>query len=225
MSQEDNESAPNLYIDFEDDEAAAGLGEAELVADPEAVGVAPHSWAPRWNPGWAWAALPARGRKLVAGAVVLAGLGAAVGDALVAQAAQRAADRPTVAVMDAAYSASADGNGLDLLVNVADTGTAPVTVIQAQVQQPSLDLDLRYSGIPLNVTRAGQLEIVLSGPYDCAAVSGNDTALQEAATTKVRLTLRSIHGTVSTIELPLPASAQLPGRWRGDRAGLCGWGY
>jgi hypothetical protein len=40
----------------------------------------------------------------------------------------------------------------------------------------------------------------------------------------VRVTVRTVHGTVSTLDLVLPASAELPGRWRGDRAGFCSWG-
>jgi len=219
-SQEDNESAPNLYIEFEDDEAAGAAGKAEVISDVEAIGVAPHGRTPRRGPGWAWAALPSRGRKAVVGTVVLIGLGAAVGDTLVAQAAQRAADRPTVALVDAAYTTTLDGSGLNLLLNVADTGTAPVTVTQAQVQGPGVNL--RYSGIPLSVSRAQQLELVLSGEYDCVLAASADGT--PASPKTVRVTVRTVHGTVSTLDLVLPPSAELPGRWRGGRAGLCGWG-
>jgi hypothetical protein len=219
-SQEDNESAPNIYIEFEDEEAAGVVGEAELVSDVEAIGVAPRSRTPRRGPAWAWAALPARGRKVVAGTVILLGLAAAIGDTLVAQAAQRAADRATVALVDAAYTTTLDGSGLDLLLDVADTGTAPVTVTQAQVQGPGLNL--RYSGTPMSVNRAQQLEIVLSGEYDCTLAASNGTP---ASPTTVQVTVRTVHGTVRTVELVLPASAQLPGRWWGGRAGLCGWSY
>jgi hypothetical protein len=229
-SRKGNESAPNLYIEFEDEEAAQAPGEPRLVSGRETVGAAsrlraprwpvPRWPVPRWSPGWAWAALPARGRTLVAGAVVLVGLGAAIGDALAAQAAQRAADRPAVEVLDAAYSLPPEGTGLDLLLDVANTGTAPETVLAAQVLDPSLDLDLRYTGTPLPFARAAQLEIVLSGPWDCAAAEDSG-----GTASTVRLTVRTIHGTVSTVDLPLPADAQPPGRWRGDRAGLCGWSY
>src|SRR5882757_382780 len=210
VSQEDNEPAPKLYIELEDDEAAGAIGKAELISDVEAIGTAPRGWAPRRGPGWAWAALPARGRKVVAGAVVLHGLGAAVGDTLAAQAAQRAADRATVVVVDASYSVALDGTGLDLLLNVADAGSTTLTVTQAQVRGPGLDL--RYSGAPVNVSRAEQLEIVLAGQYDCTAAASQPAT---SGSTTVRLTVRSIHGTVTTLNLPLPASAQLPGRWRG----------
>jgi len=60
VSQEDNESAPNLYIEFEGDEDAALYGAGELVSEPEAVGVCPRGWIPHWRPGWAWSALPAQ---------------------------------------------------------------------------------------------------------------------------------------------------------------------
>jgi hypothetical protein len=219
-SQEDNESAPNLYIEFEEDETVGAAAAAEVISDVEAIGVAPHGRVPRRGPGWAWSALSSRGRRAVAGAVVLIGLGAAVGDALVAQAAQRAADRPTVALVDASYTITLDGSGLNLLINVTDTGTAPVTVTQAQVQ--GLGVNLRYSGIPLSVGRAQQLELVLSGEYDCVLAASSDGTAASPKT--VRVTVRTVHGTVSTLDLVLPASAELPGRWRGDRAGLCGWG-
>jgi hypothetical protein len=230
-SQEDNESAPNLYIEFEEDEAAGAAGEIEVVSDVEAIGVAPPGramtlgtgWgrATDWGrgPGWAWAALPSRARKAVLGTVVLVGIGAAVGDTLAAQAAQRAADKATVAVVDASYTTTLDGSGLNLLLNVADTGTAAVTVTQARVQGTGVDLS--YSGIPLSIGRAQQLELVLSGEYDCVLASSGGVA---ASPKTVRVTVRTVHGTVSTLDLVLPASAELPGRWRGDRAGFCGWG-
>jgi hypothetical protein len=219
-SQEDNESAPNLYIEFEEDEAAGSAAAAEVISDVEAIGVAPHGRVPRRGPGWAWAALPSRGRRAVASAVVLIGLGGAVGDTLVAQAAQRAADRPTVALVDASYTTTMDGSGLNLLLNVTDTGTGPVTVTQAQVRGPGVNLN--YSGVPLSVNRAQQLELVLSGEYDCVLAASSDGT--PASPKTVRITVRTVHGTVGTLDLVLPESAQLPGRWRGDRAGLCGWG-
>ncbi len=224
-SQEDNESAPNLYIEFEDDEAAGAAGEIEVVGDVEAIGVAPPGRAlrgsPGWgrSPGWAWATLPSRARKVMLGTVVLAGVGAGVGDTLAAQAAQRAADRATVAVVDASYTSTLDGSGLNLLLSVADTGTAAVTVTQARVQGPGVDL--RYSGIPLSVGRAQQLELVLTGEYDCVLASSKGVP---ASPKTVRVTVRTVHGTVSTLDLVLPASAELPGRWQGGRAGFCGWG-
>jgi hypothetical protein len=222
VSQKHNESAPNLYIEFEDDDAAGVTGEADLVSDVEALGVSPR-WSAtlRRGPAWAWAALPARGRKAVAGAVVLIGLGAAVGDALVAQAAQRAADQAKVVVVDAAYTTTLDGTGLDLLLNVSDTGSTALTLTQAQVTGPGVHLE--YAGLPLNIAKTQQLEIVLSGQYDCqqaAAATGTPTG-----PSTVRVVVRSVYGTVTTLNLDLPASAELPGRWRGGRAGFCGWGY
>jgi hypothetical protein len=221
-SQKDNESAPNLYIEFEDDEGAAVSGEPGLVSDPEALGVPPTGlFPPRWDPGWLWATLPTRGRQIVTGVLVAAGLGAGVGDALAAQAAQRAAGQAHVALVDAAYSIGTDGSGLDLLINVTDTDSMPVTVLHAQVQGPGVDL--RYDGIPLTASRAQELEVVLSGTYNCAAaMASSDTSAPDAP--KVRLTVRTIHGTVDTLDLPLPPDAQLPGRWRGDRTTFCTWG-
>ena len=218
-SQEDNESAPNLYIEFEEDEAAGAADVAVVVSDVEAIGAAPRGRPARRGPGLAWGALPRRGRKVVLGTVVLLGLGGAIGDALVAQAAQRAQDRATVALVDASYTTTLDGSGLDLLLNVADTGSAPVTVTQAEVQGPGLNL--RYSGSPLSVTRAQQSELVLSGEYDCVLAESEGVA---QSPTTVQVTVRTVYGTVSTLDLALPASAELPGRWQGGRAGLCGWG-
>ena len=196
-------------------------GEAEVVSDVESIGAAPRARRPRRTPLWAWTALPVRGRKIAVGTVVLLGLGGAIGDTLVAQAAQRAADRATVAVLDASYTTTLDGSGLDLLIDVADTGTSSVTVTQAQVQGPGLNLS--YSGTPMSVTRAQQSEIILSGQYDCTLAASKNGI--PASPTTVQVTVRTVHGTVTTLDLALPASAQLPGRWQGDRAGLCGWSY
>jgi len=218
VSRKDNESAPNLYIEFEADDEAEHYGEPRLVSEPEAVGRCPRSLLPRWAPGWAWGSVPVRYRKAVAGAVVLLGLSGAFGDALVAQAAQRAADRPAVTVIDAAYSARVDGSGLDLLVNLGDPGPADFSVTQARVRQPGVDL--RYGGPPLSLRRSDQLELVLSGSYDCVAAS-NPSAPAESV---VQLTVRSVHGTVTSLDLRLPESARLPGHWRGGRtAAYCAW--
>ena len=224
VSRGDNESAPNLYIEFEDDEVAAVAGDAELVSGHEAIGSGTGGWAPRWQQGWRWGAVPTRYRKLVAGVAVLVGLGAAIGDSLAAQAAQRAADRTSVSVMDAAYSPSADGDGLDLLIAVTDTGQGSVTVTQAQVKQPDLSLD--YLGVPLDLVAHQQQEIVLWGQYDCSlsdAAGSSSSAGAQAAS--VQLTVRSSQGNVNTLDLPLPTSAQLPDPWRAGRTAYCTWAW
>jgi hypothetical protein len=229
VSRDDNESAPNLYIEFEDDDAAAVIGEAELVSEPEAVGSDAAELVPRWRPGWHWGVLPKRYRKVVAGTAALVGLAAAIGDALAAQASQHAAERPSVSVMDAAYSPSGDGNGLDLLLDVADTSPGTVTLTQAQVQQP--DLSLNYLGGPIDLTSHQQLEIGLWGQYDCSPpVPGNPgaSAQQSQVTqpTTVRLTVRNKQGNTNTVELQLPKGAQLPAPWRDGRTAYCtlAWG-
>lgn len=230
-SRDDNESAPNLYIEFEDDESASVAGEAELVSEREAVGDEAAGWAPRWRSGWGLGVLPQRYRKVVAGAAALVGLAAAIGDSLAAQAAQHAADRSSVSVMDAEYSPSADGNGVDLLIDVADTSAKTVTVTQAQVQQP--DLSLNYLGAPVDLVGHQQLELGLWGQYDCSAAAavpagsgagGKDAQGTDATT--VRITMRNSQGDVNTVELALPQGAQLPAPWSNGRTAYCGvaWG-
>lgn len=217
MSREDNESAPNLYIEFESDDDAAPHPEGGLVSEREAIGVAPRGWVPHWRPG-SWSSMTARYRRVAAGTVVLLGLGSATGGTLAAQAAQRASGRPTLAIVDAAYAARTDGAGLDLLVNLGDPGRMSVTVTQARVQQPGVDL--HYAGPPMSLPSAEQLELVLSGSYNCLAAASPSTP----ATSFVHLTVNNVHGTVSTIDLALPASARLPGHWRGGRAAAyCAW--
>lgn len=226
VSRGDNESAPKLYIEFEDDEVAAVADEAALVSGREAVGSEPGDWTPRWRPRLSWGALPPRYRRLVAGVVAFAGLAAAIGDSLAAQAAQHAADRSAVSVMDAAYSPSADGDGLDLLIDVADNGGGTVTVTQAEVQQSDLSLD--YLGAPVDLAAHQQLEIVLWGQYDCSvpdAVSSGSGAGAGTQAVTVRLTVQNNQGNVSTVSVPLPTSAQVPGPWRGGRAAYCMWAW
>lgn len=230
VSRGDNESAPNLYIEFEDDEAASVAGEAELVSECEAIGSETAGWAPRWRLGWSLGVLPTRYRKAVAGAAALVGLAAAIGDSFAAQAAQHAADRSSVSVMDAEYSPSADGNGVDLLLDVADTSEKTVTVTQAEVRQA--DLSLNYLGAPVDVAGHQQLELGLWGQYDCSlpAPAGSDTSAKSApgaqAATTVRITVRNNQGNVNTVELTLPKGAQLPEPWRDGRSSYCAvaWG-
>lgn len=238
MSRGDNESAPKLYIEFEDDDSADVVGEAEVVSEREAVGNAAPGWAPRWRPGWSLSVLPTRYRKAVAGAAALVGLAAAIGDSLAAQAAQHAADRAAVSVLDAEYTPSSDRNGVDLLIGVADTSGKTVTITQAQVQQS--DLRLSYLGAPIEVTGHQQFEIALWGQYDCsppdpggsgadvgagasagAAVDANVQPAQGARVGTVRLTVRNDQGNVNTLELPLPKAAQLPEPWLEGRTAYC----
>ena len=223
-SRGDNESAPNLYIEFEDDDAAAVADEAELVSEREAVGSEAADAAPRWRPGPSWGVLPKRYRKAVAGAAALVGLAAAIGDSLAAQAAQHAAERASVSVLDASYSPSADGDGLDLLIDVADTSQGTVTVTQAQVQQP--DLSLNYLGAPVDLAAHQQLEIGLWGQYDCSSPAPGPRPAPGGSGTTVRLTVRTRQGNVNTVELALPKDAQLPEPWRDGRTAYCtvAWG-
>ncbi len=215
---------PKLYIEFEDDAAAAEVGDAELVSEHEAIGSASAGWAPRWQPGWSWSPLPARYRKLVAGVATLVGLAAAIGDALAAQAAQRAADRSAVSVVDAQYSRNVNGDGLDLLIDVTDTGHETVTVTQAQARQSDLRLD--YVGAPVEMNPRQQYELVLWGRYDCTTPRPADGAAASKQPGTVRLTVRSSQGSLSTLELPLPTGAWLPYPWRSGKAAYCAsaWG-
>ena len=230
VSREHNGSAPKLYIEFEDDEAASEPGEAILVSAREVVGglavFRPTSWRPPRAWAWASGALPTRFRKLAAGAVVLAGLVAMVSSALVAQASQQQATRSTVTVVSAAYSPSADDQSLNLLVDLADTSPSAVTVTQLQAHQS--DLNLSYIGEPVSLARTEQLEIVLSGAYDCSAAS-TGSAAQAAPDSRpgdLRMTVRTAQGNVTTVDVPLPASAQLPDYWQSGRAAYCAlsWG-
>jgi hypothetical protein len=220
VSRKRNESAPKLYIEFEDDDEAAVTGEAKLVSS-EVIGTVPEGWRPRWQPGWSWSPLPIRYRKLVAGIAALAGLGAAIGDSLAAQAAQRAADRSTVSVLDANYTPSRDGYSIDLLLDVAYTGQDTLTVTQASVQS---DFQLDYPGSPVNLNSHQQYEFVLSGQYDCSAAAPPAAPSMQPNT--VQLTVRSSRGNVNTFELPLPKGAQLPRPWSDGRATFCAlaWG-
>ncbi len=223
VSRDHNGSAPKLYIEFEDDEAASEPGEAILVSAREVVGGLAVFRPTSWKPPWALVsgALPTRFRKLAAGAVVLAGLAAMVSGALVAQASQQQATRSTVAIVSAAYSPSADDQSLNLLVDLADTSPTAVTVTQLQAHQS--DLSLSYIGEPVSLAKTEQLEIVLSGAYDCSAASTGSAAqtARDARPGDLRMTVRTVQGNVTTVDVPLPASAQLPDRWQSGRAAYC----
>ena len=223
VSREHNGSAPKLYIEFEDDEAANELGEPKLVSEREVVGDLAAGSAAVWRPRRAWtlAALPPRFRKAALGAVVFAGLTATVSNALVAQAAQRQAARSTVAVVDAAYSPSADDLSLNLLLDLSDTGSSAVTVTQLEARQS--DLSLSYFGAPVSLTHTQQLEVVLSGAYDCSAStpSSASSSKPDSGPGVLHLTVRSVQGNVTTVDVPLPADARLPDHWRSGRAAYC----
>ena len=223
VSREHNGSAPKLYIEFEDDEAANDPGEAKLVSGREVVGsfsTGPAA-ARRVRRAWTLRALPPRYRRLAAAVVVLAGLAATISNALVARAAQRDAARAAVTVLDAAYSPSADDQSLNLLVDLADPSPGPVTVTQLDARQS--DLRLTYFGTPVNLTRTEQLEIVLSGAYDCSVGSWNGAppATPDSKPGVLHMTVRSVQGNVTTVDVPLPASAKLPDHWRSGRAAYC----
>lgn len=228
VSREHNGSAPKLYIEFEDDEAASEPGEARLVSEREVIGSLAAGRASAWRPRRAWTltALPTRYRRIAVGAVVLAGLAGTVGNALVAQAAQRQAARSAVTLVDAAYSPSADDQSLNLLVDLADAGDGAVTVTGLQASQS--DLSLSYIGSPVSLTRTQQSEVVLSGAYDCAASAPNGAASNTADSRPgvLHITVRSVQGNVTSVDVPLPANALLPDHWQSGRAAYCAmsWG-
>lgn len=223
VSREHNGSAPKLYIEFEDDEAASEPGEPKLVSEREVVGNLAAGSVAEWSPRQArtLAALPPRFRKVAIGAVVLAGLTATVSNALVAQAAQRQAARSTVAIVDAAYSPSADDLSLNLLVDLSDSGSGAVTVTQLEARQS--DLSLSYFGAPVSLNRTQQLEVVLSGAYDCSAStpSSASSSKSDSSPGVLHMTVRSVQGNVTSVDIPLPADARLPDHWRSGRAAYC----
>ncbi|HEV2347169.1 MAG TPA: hypothetical protein VGS97_23935 [Actinocrinis sp.] len=198
-------------------------GEAELVGDREAIWNGSAGRRPRWRPSWRWVVVPTRYRKLVAGVVALLGLSAAIGDALTAQATQRAADHSAVSVVDAAFSPSEDDGGLNLLIDITDTGQSPVTVTQAKVQQP--DLPMGYLGAPIVLSSHQQITLVLWGRYDCFSpgpgASGSGPKPPSSGASTVRLTVRSSQGNVDTLDVSLPVTAQLPAPWRYGRTTYC----
>lgn len=170
---------------------------------------------------WKLGVLPSRYRRLAAGVIVLVGLAATISNALVAQASQKDAARSTVTIVNAAYSPSADDLSLNLLIDLADAGTSAVTVTQLEARQS--DLSLTYFGTPVSLTRTEQLEIVLSGAYDCSpnSLSGAAPAARDSRPGVLHMTVRSVQGNVTTVDVPLPASAQLPDRWQSGRAAYC----
>ncbi|MBS2962683.1 hypothetical protein KGA66_06475 [Actinocrinis puniceicyclus] len=239
--RDNNGSAPKLYIEFEDDADAdpkedgarspsppGEPGEGGLVGPRETIEWPPGGWPARSAApgGLRLVVLPPRYRKFAAAAIVAAGLAATAGGNLAAQAAQREAARATVTVLDASYAPSEDGQTLNLLVDLTDPSAHAVTVTRLQASQSGLKLD--YFGAPLSLVRTEQLEIVLSGAFDCAAGDLSRSGAPDADSHPgvLHLTVRNAQGNETTIDVPLPASAQLPGRFAGGRAANCAqlWG-
>lgn len=191
-------------FDPESEELIARIG---LASGDEVLGAAPRREAPRWS----WARVPERHRKLLVGTVVLAGLGAGVGDALGAEAAQHAADRPTLDLVDASFTGNADGDGFDLMLDLGNGGASTATITAVDVHQPGLSLI--YPGAEAAIEPHQQAEIVLSGRYDCSGLTGDPVT--------VRVTLHTSHGTAADLDFPLPPGARLPDGWLAGRAAFC----
>jgi hypothetical protein len=227
----------SLYIEFEDSEyddvefldvgpgelgagasGSAALADAPGDEDPEAavlgiegphevIGVPPHGDTSRWRRP----RLPAQRRRILIGAVVVAGIGAGIGDALAAQAAQHAADRPALDLVDASYTPNADGDGFDLLLDLGNGGASTATITAVTVNQPGLAL--LYPGAAAAVGAHQQVEIVLGGRFDCSGLTGDPATIQ--------ITLRTAHGTAADLSFPVPAGAKLPDGWLTYRATYC----
>jgi hypothetical protein len=187
-----------------DDPEIAALG---IEGPHEVIGVSPRSDPPRWRRP----RLPEQRRRILIGAVVVAGIGAGIGDALAAQAAQHAADRPTLDLVDAAYTPNADGDGYDLLLDLGNGGASTATITSVAVNQPGLAL--LYPGAAAAVGAHQQIEIVLGGQFDCSGLTGDPATIQ--------ITLRTAHGTAADLSFPVPASAALPDGWLSYRAAYC----
>jgi hypothetical protein len=182
--------------------AAAGIDGPE-----EVVGVAPRRNPPRLP----WAQVPHRRRRILVGAVVAAGISAGIGDALAAQASQHAADRPTLDLIDASYTANTDGDGFDMLLDLGNGGSSTATITSVTVDQPGLEL--LYPGSAAAVAAHQQIEIVLGGRFDCSGLTGDAPTIE--------VTLRTAHGSAADLEFRVPSSAALPDDWLADRAGFC----
>jgi hypothetical protein len=188
----------------DDSPEAAGV---RIEGPEEVIGVAPR----RSAPGRHWARLPHQRRRVLVGAVVAAGISAGIGDALAAQAAQHAADRPTLDLIDASYTANTDGDGFDMLLDLGNGGASTATITSVTVDQPGLEL--LYPGSAAAVGAHQQIEIVLGGRFDCSGLTTDPATIQVG--------LRTAHGTVADVDFPVPASAALPDDWLAARAGFC----
>jgi len=183
------------------------VGRVGMTSSEEVLGVAPRRDAPRWS----WARMPERRRRILVGAMVLAGLGAGIGDALAAQAAQRAADRPALDLVDASFTGNADGDGFDLLLDLGNGGSSTATITAVDVHQPGLSL--LYPGAGAVVGAHQQIEILLTGTYNCSGLTGDPVT--------VRVTMHTSHGTAADLDFTLPAGAKLPDGWLVGRAAFC----
>jgi hypothetical protein len=197
-----SDTRPDAPPDDDPDVAARGIE-----GPHEVIGVSPRGDAPRWR----WPRLPEQRRRILIGAVVAVGIGAGIGDALAAQAAQHAADRPTLDLVDASYTEDASGTGYDLLLDLGNGGSSTDTITAVTVTQPGLAL--LYPGAAAAVGPRQQIEIVLGGRFDCSGMTGDPPT--------IRITLRTAHGTTADLSFPVPASAALPAGWLANRAAYC----
>jgi hypothetical protein len=188
----------------DDDPGAAAV---RLEGPHEVIGVSPRTDASRWRRP----RLPEQRRRILIGAVVAAGIGAGIGDALAAQAAQHAADRPTLDLVDASFTPNADGDGYDLLLDLGNGGSSTATITSVAVNQPGLAL--LYPGAAAAVGAHQQVEIVLGGRFDCSGLTGDPATIQ--------ITVHTEHGTAAELSFPVPASAALPADWLTSRAAFC----
>ena len=194
-------------LDPFDPDSEERIGRVGMTSSEEVLGVAPRRDGPRWS----WARVPERRRRLLIGTMVLAGLGAVIGDALAAQAAQRAADRPTLDLVDASFTGNADGDGFDLLLDLGNGGASTATITAIDVHEPGLSL--LYPGAGAAVGSHQQIEIVLTGTYDCSGLAGDPVT--------VRVTMHTSHGAAADLDFPLPSGAKLPDGWLASRAAFC----
>ena len=183
------------------------IGRVGMTSSEEVLGVAPRSDVPRWS----WARVSERRRRLLIGTMVFAGLAAGIGDALAAQAAQHAADRPTLDLVDASFTGNADGDGFDLMLDVGNGGASTATITAVEVHQPGLSLLYPSAGAAVGPHQ--QIEIVLIGTYDCSGLTGDPVT--------IRVTMHTSHGTAADLVFPLPSGTKLPDGWLASRAAFC----
>ena len=183
------------------------IGRVGMTSAEEVLGAAPRRDVPRWS----WARVPEQRRRLLIGTMVFAGLAAGIGDALAAQAAQHAADRPALDLVDASFTGNADGDGFNLMLDVGNSGASTATITAVDVHQPGLSL--LYPGAGAAVGPHQQVEIVLMGTYDCSGLTGDPVT--------VRVTMHTSHGTAADLVFPLPSGARLPDGWLASRAAFC----
>lgn len=237
----DDESAAPLYFEFEDEGAAPDAGRSadtasgntasgDTAADDTAPDDHPVSgdervaagsaaaaalglgrrWWPR-TPAW-WRRWPLRRRVVVAGATAAVLVTVLTVDAFVIQADRRAHDRVTVSALHGAYVPSADGEGLDLVLSLLDSGPATATLEWVGVDQPGLALG--YPPLPLPMRVGHTVAVRLEGRYLC---TGNASVTASTLTAMVR----SPRGVVSYLTVALPPDATLPDGWQSAREAFC----